>query len=222
MSVSKECIKRLQEEFIKITKCPPDLICAAPDEGNMLLWHYVVEGPSGTPYTGGFYHGKIRFPVDYPFNPPAIYMCTPSGRFQPDVRLCLSMSDYHPKDWNPMWNVSTILVGLLSFMVENQSTAGSITTTDQVKRKHAVESRQRFLNDETLCRMFPKVAERIRSLEKKDVQSPTAATADASEGRSGSSDMLFGSLSVARAKQIFRNGAIVVVILLVAALICME
>ena len=39
------------------------------------------------------------------------------GRFQPNTRLCFSFSDFHPKEWNPSWQVSTILVGLLSFMV---------------------------------------------------------------------------------------------------------
>ena len=32
-------------------------------------------------------------------------------------RLCLSISDFHPDTWNPAWSVSTILTGLLSFMV---------------------------------------------------------------------------------------------------------
>ena len=32
------------------------------------------------------------------------------------VRLCLSMSDYHPESWNPSWSIETLLVGLQSFM----------------------------------------------------------------------------------------------------------
>lgn len=43
-------------------------------------------------------------------------MITPSGRFQVDTRLCLSISDFHPDTWNPSWTVSTILMGLVSFM----------------------------------------------------------------------------------------------------------
>ena len=54
------------------------------------------------------YHGRIRFPAEYPFKPPAILMHTPNGRFKTDERLCLSMSDYHPETWNPMWSVSTV------------------------------------------------------------------------------------------------------------------
>jgi hypothetical protein len=36
-------------------------------------------------------------------------------------RLCLSISDFHPDTWNPAWSVSTILTGLLSFMVLHSS-----------------------------------------------------------------------------------------------------
>jgi hypothetical protein len=49
--------------------------------------------------------------------PPSVVMLTPSGRFDVNKKICLSMSDFHPETWNPMWSVSTILVGLLSFMV---------------------------------------------------------------------------------------------------------
>ena len=79
--------------------------------------HYVVAGPENSPYEGGYYHGKLVFPPQYPFKPPSIYMITPNGRFKCNTRLCLSISDFHPDTWNPAWSVSTILTGLLSFMV---------------------------------------------------------------------------------------------------------
>lgn len=81
--------------------------------------HYVVCGPESTPYEGGFYHGKLIFPKEFPFKPPAIYMTTPNGRFRTNTRLCLSISDFHPDTWNPAWSVSTILMALLSFMVRS-------------------------------------------------------------------------------------------------------
>ena len=77
----------------------------------------MIRGPENTPYYGGYYHGKLVFPSDYPYKPPRIYMITPNGRFKTNSRLCLSISDYHPDTWKPAWSVSTILTGLLSFMV---------------------------------------------------------------------------------------------------------
>lgn len=79
--------------------------------------YYVVSGPDDSPYAGGYYLGRLVFPRDFPFKPPSIYMITPNGRFKTNTRLCLSISDYHPDTWNPAWSVSTILTGLLSFMV---------------------------------------------------------------------------------------------------------
>ena len=93
-------------------------ISAQPSESNILEWHYLIHGPPSSPYHNGLYHGKLVFPRDYPYRPPAIYMITPNGRFKTNTKLCLSMSDFHPETWNPLWSVSSILQGLLSFMIE--------------------------------------------------------------------------------------------------------
>ncbi len=39
---------------------------ACPDEGNLYEFHFVVEGAPETVYEGGFYHGMLRFPPEYP------------------------------------------------------------------------------------------------------------------------------------------------------------
>ena len=44
---------------------------------NILEWHFVIKGPKDTPYYGGSYHGKLIFPSEYPYKPPAIMMLTP-------------------------------------------------------------------------------------------------------------------------------------------------
>ena len=53
--------------------------------------------------------------------------CThlPGSTSPPLYAICRSMSDFHPESWNPMWSVSTILTGLLSFMGETQHTTGA-------------------------------------------------------------------------------------------------
>lgn len=35
---------------------------------------------------GGYYHGKLIFPREFPFKPPSIYMITPNGRFKCNTR----------------------------------------------------------------------------------------------------------------------------------------
>jgi hypothetical protein len=38
---------------------------AEPLPSNMLEWHFVFIGPDDTPFQGGQYHGKIKFPPEY-------------------------------------------------------------------------------------------------------------------------------------------------------------
>lgn len=96
------CLARLRKEYQEIRKKPIENIRAAPKETNLLEWHYVIEGAKGSPYEGGFYHGMVLFPKEYPHKPPSIQMFTPNGRFKPSTRLCLSISDFHPETWNPL------------------------------------------------------------------------------------------------------------------------
>jgi len=115
--------KRLQKELLAIAKDPPPFIrvrCRAreaptrpraeqrwsstprsqakPLETDILSWHYVIEGPPGSPYAGGHYHGCIKFPSEYPLKPPSVMMLTPSGRFAPGQRLCLVSCARHRRD----------------------------------------------------------------------------------------------------------------------------
>uniref|UniRef100_A0A8C1M5A3 Ubiquitin-conjugating enzyme E2 J2 n=1 Tax=Cyprinus carpio TaxID=7962 RepID=A0A8C1M5A3_CYPCA len=153
---------RLKQDYLRIRKEPVPYICAEPLPSNILEWHFVIRGPEKTPYKGGYYHGKLIFPQEFPFKPPGIYMLTPNGRFMCNRRLCLSISDFHPDTWNPAWSVSTILTALLSFMVENIPTLGSIETSDFTKRQLSLQSLAFNLKDRVVCELFPEVVEEIK------------------------------------------------------------
>lgn len=139
--MSTAAYKRLHKEYKQIKASPIPYIDARPNESNVLEWHYVITGPPETPYEDGQFHGRVTFPKEYPFKPPRIIMCTPSGRFDINTRLCLSMSDFHEESWNPAWSVATIITGLLSFMTGNEITTGSINTAESTKRDLAKKSK---------------------------------------------------------------------------------
>ena len=155
------CVRRLTRELKALKKDPLEdpKITAVPNENNILEWHYVIEGVKGSQFEGGFYHGKLLFPKEYPLKPPSVIMLTPSGRFQTNRRLCLSMSDFHPESWNPMWSVSTILTGLSSFMMDSAPTLGSIETTWAQKRRCAQESLDFNVRDPMFVKLFPEYVE---------------------------------------------------------------
>jgi len=137
---TKAAHKRLTKEFVAMQREPPPFVWASPDENNILNWNFLIRGPPESPFEGGEFHGVLLFPPEYPFKPPGIKMYTPSGRFAPDKKICFSMSDFHPGSWNPAWSVATILTGLLSFMLSDEMTTGSVNTTDADKRTYAARS----------------------------------------------------------------------------------
>lgn len=60
-------------------------------EDNILDWRFVMKGAADGPYAGGVYMGRLKFPPEYPWKPPSVLMCTPSGRFETGTRICLSI-----------------------------------------------------------------------------------------------------------------------------------
>ncbi|OQR99515.1 ubiquitin-conjugating enzyme E2 [Thraustotheca clavata] len=164
---------RLRKEYVLLKKTPVDNIEAVPLENNILEWHYVIRGVEI--YEGGFYHGKLVFPQEYPMKPPAVYMITPNGRFKPNTKLCLSMSDFHPETWNPMWSVGSILTGLYSFMNEDTPTTGSIEATDEERQELAATSLafNCSLTNPTFRKVFPHLVELNEELQKKKLENAT-------------------------------------------------
>ena len=67
-----------------------------------------------SPYAGGIYHGVLLFPKEYPLRPPGVKLLTKNGRFHINRRLCLSMSDFHPESWNPMWSIGYVLCSCMN------------------------------------------------------------------------------------------------------------
>nr|VDD56178.1 unnamed protein product [Brassica oleracea] len=170
----KACIKRLQKEYRALCKEPVSHVVARPSPNDILEWHYVLKGSDGTPFAGGYYYGKIKFPPEYPYKPPGITMTTPSGRFITQKKICLSMSDcklsgalliFHPESWNPMWSVSSILTGLLSFMMDTSPTTGSVNTTVAEKQQLAKSSLAFNCKTPAFRKLFPEYVEKYKQQE---------------------------------------------------------
>lgn len=162
MGRNRGAVLRLQQDYINLNKDPVPYIRAEPLPWNILEWHYVINGPENSPYYGGYYHGCLVFTQQYPFKPPSIYMRTPNGRFQVNRRLCLSISDYHPDEWNPAWSVSSILTGLLSFMLEESAALGTMVTLRKEKLQFAYDSLEYNLKDNTFNTLFPDLCKEIK------------------------------------------------------------
>ncbi|XP_062126637.1 ubiquitin-conjugating enzyme E2 J2 [Drosophila sulfurigaster albostrigata] len=155
-------VSRMKQDYMRLKRDPLPYITAEPLPNNILEWHYCVKGPEDSPYYGGYYHGTLLFPREFPFKPPSIYMLTPNGRFKINTRLCLSISDFHPDTWNPTWCVGTILTGLLSFMLESTPTLGSIESSNYDKQVFAQKSLAFNLRNTNFCELFPDIVSEIK------------------------------------------------------------
>ncbi|EGU12514.1 non-canonical ubiquitin conjugating enzyme [Rhodotorula toruloides ATCC 204091] len=153
LSTRSAGVRRLLQEARELENddCPD--FAAAPLEDDLFSWHFTIRGPGGD-YEGGVYHGKMivsrpgaapaRFsalPSEYPFKPPEIYMLTPSGRFEVNKKICLSISSFHPETWQPSWGVRTALLALMAFFdTEPKGAVGSLDAPPAERQRLAKAS----------------------------------------------------------------------------------
>ncbi|KAE9450693.1 hypothetical protein C3L33_17405, partial [Rhododendron williamsianum] len=68
---------RLELELRESVSNPPTNISFGPvSDEDMFHWQGIIIGPVDTPIEGGLFHLSIRFPIDYPFNPPKVQFQT--------------------------------------------------------------------------------------------------------------------------------------------------
>ncbi|KAL8376233.1 hypothetical protein RB595_007372 [Gaeumannomyces hyphopodioides] len=134
-------IRRIMREAQELSASPSPDYTATPLESDLFEWHFTLKGPPDSVYAGGLYHGRIVLPPTYPLRPPSFRFVTPSGRFEANREICLSISGHHEETWQPAWGVRTALVALRSFMeTDPRGQLGGLETTDAVRRRLAAES----------------------------------------------------------------------------------
>lgn len=80
-------------------------------------------------------------PPSYPLRPPSFRFLTPSGRFETNREICLSISGHHEETWQPAWGIRTALVALRTFMeTDVKGQLGGLEAGEAVRRRMAAES----------------------------------------------------------------------------------
>lgn len=125
---------------------PTPSISASPLEEDLYEWHFTISGPPDSPFSQGLYHGRIILPPSYPLRPPSFRFLTPSGRFEVNREICLSISGFHEETWQPAWGVRTALVALRAFMDGDKEDGdgggiGGMKGSEEMRVKLATESR---------------------------------------------------------------------------------
>eukprot|EP00743_Colponemidia_sp_Colp-15_P008020 GILK01008687.1.p1 GENE.GILK01008687.1~~GILK01008687.1.p1 ORF type:complete len:184 (-),score=10.92 GILK01008687.1:171-722(-) len=85
------------------------------DRDDASIWHYVIFGLPNGPYHGGYYWGQVKFPQQYPFDPPSISLTTPLGEFPLDTDLFHMVSE---EGWQPSFTVGRMLRRIIALMLD--------------------------------------------------------------------------------------------------------
>ncbi|KAI9711805.1 MAG: hypothetical protein M1820_001950 [Bogoriella megaspora] len=135
-------IKRILKEASELSRHPSSDYHAEPLESDLFEWHFTLRGPpSPSHFAGGLYHGRITLPPTYPLRPPMFRFMTPSGRFEVNREICLSISGHHEESWQPAWGIRTALVAIRSFMDTGaKGQLGGLDASEGMRRKLAGES----------------------------------------------------------------------------------
>ncbi|KAF2475095.1 UBC-like protein [Lindgomyces ingoldianus] len=135
-------IKRILKEASELASNASSDYHAEPLEDNLFEWHFTLCGPPApSPYDGGIYHGRIVLPPTYPLRPPSFRFLTPTGRFEVNREICLSISGHHEETWQPAWGIRTAMVAIRSFMdTDAKGQLGGIECSPQIRKRMAGES----------------------------------------------------------------------------------
>lgn len=136
-------IKRILKESAELSTHPSPDFTAAPLESDLYEWHFTLRGPPApSPYANAIYHGRIVLPPAYPLKPPSFRFLTPTGRFEVNREICLSISGHHEETWQPAWGIRTALVAIRSFMDSDaKGQVGGMDANEEVRRRLAGSSR---------------------------------------------------------------------------------
>jgi ubiquitin-protein ligase len=120
---------RIMNDYVDFNKNRPDGIYLWIDKNNIYQQYAMIVGPAATPYFGGFYFFDIKFPSDYPENPPTVMMLTINNkvRFNPNLyengKVCLSiLGTWSGPSWKSIMNIRLVLNSIISLMGENPIT----------------------------------------------------------------------------------------------------
>ena len=133
-------IRRLQKEAAE-NKAPGEYFYIQPLPNDMLTWHFTFIGPEGTDYEGGVYHGYFTLPANYPLSAPDIYYTNESGRYEPNTRICLTITSYHNEEWTPAWTLRTMMEAANAYFIDEGDGIASIRCSSEQRKEFAEKSR---------------------------------------------------------------------------------
>ena len=108
--------KRLNKELKDLMDNPITYCTATPINNDITNWDATIIGPEDTPYAGGVFKLKIKYPKTYPIDPPRVSVITKIFHCNiSDESICL---DILKDNWSPALTISKILISICSLLNE--------------------------------------------------------------------------------------------------------
>jgi len=110
-------LRRIQKELKELALDPPSNCSAGPAGNDLFEWNATIIGPEKSPYQGGIFNLKIKFPNDYPFKPPKINFTTKVYHCNINEQggICL---DILKDNWSPALTISKVLLSICSLLTD--------------------------------------------------------------------------------------------------------
>jgi ubiquitin-conjugating enzyme E2 Z len=128
--MSDQAILRITREIRQIQQGTDLSLAVACQESDIRNVKALIVGPPGSPYQFGFFEFCIKFPKEYPANPPNVRATTTNGgrcRFNPNIyasgKVCLSIlgtwRGERGEQWSSAQGLESILISIQSLMSSN-------------------------------------------------------------------------------------------------------
>lgn len=107
-----KCLELLQQEGYG------NVISASPIDNNLFHWKSVIKGPIDSPFQDTLFTVDVKFPEDYPFNPPKVKFDTKI--FHPNIdfntgEICL---DILKNEWSPIWYPQHLILSICNLLAD--------------------------------------------------------------------------------------------------------
>lgn len=115
MAANANLPRRIIKETQRLLSEPAPGIKAAPHEDNLRYFNVLIEGPTQSPYEGGFYKLELFLPEEYPMAAPKVRFLTKI--YHPNIdklgRICL---DILKDKWSPALQIRTVLLSIQALL----------------------------------------------------------------------------------------------------------
>ena len=143
--IKLEAMKRIRAEYDDLRDNPISnigLCIGLVDEDDIFVWKCTMFGPRDTPYAGGLFYLRVKFPDDFPNHAPEVCFTTPIYHVNINPKdsekdggqalghVCISTLNW----WQPQYTIREVLNNIYAlFYMGNPDSPYGIDRADELK-----------------------------------------------------------------------------------------